>query len=63
MSYFEGIATFPKLQSVFLFAQLRSITREVEQYGIGIVFNTGHWNYNAFGKRPVAAFICGKLHR
>lgn len=63
MIYFEGIATFSKLQSVSFFAQLRSITREIEQYGIGIVFNTGHWDYNSFGKYPVAAFVCGKLHR
>ena len=28
MSYFEGIATFPKLQSVFFFAQLWPATRE-----------------------------------
>lgn len=33
MIYFEGIATFSKLQSVSFFAQLRSITREIEQYG------------------------------
>ena len=63
MSYFEGITAFPKLQSVSFFAQLRSITREIEQYGIGIVFNTGHGDYNSFVKYPVAAFVCGKLHR
>ena len=54
MIYFEGIATFSKLQSVSFFAQLRSITREIEQYGIGIVFNTGHWDYNSsYYKRVV----------
>ena len=30
---------------------------------LGIVFNTGHWDYNSFVKYPVAAFVCGKLHR
>ena len=37
MIYFEGIATFSKLQSVSFFAQLRSITREIEQYDKNLV--------------------------
>ena len=61
MSYFEEVTAFPKLQSVLFFAQFRPVSREVEQYGIGIVLNAGHGDHDPFGKRPVTAFVCGKL--